>query len=284
MYRHSFSSTSSSFPGGLVHLIRPKQMFVENMLFAEDPPPPNPNLLDSVVFTMAPGPSAHSQIKCDFSGNSIDTFYILLSKTQVTKPSVSEMNAFGTSIPGSFTTYTFTGLDRNTTYYGWVLVKKTINQQVFESDAMASTPASLKTNATGIDYYSFVVRQKTTGVGGANNFPGLLAIQKMSWNLTPALSVSNLTRSRPISTGPMLNAFDNSASTLITYNNTSYNVGDELFYFASPESVSTFTIDFHRPIYRCGFQIYKNGVLVYTDASVTTSNENPSPFIVTYNV
>ncbi len=281
MYRHSFSSTSSSFPGGLVHLIRPKQMFVENMLFAEDPPPPNPNLLDSVVFTMAPGPSAHSQIKCDFSGNSIDTFYILLSKTQVTKPSVSEMNAFGTSIPGSFTTYTFTGLDRNTTYYGWVLVKKTINQQVFESDAMASMPASLKTNATGIDYYSFVVREKSLGLSGLLQ---LISIQKMSWNLTPSLSQSNVVRFRTLSVGPLSNAFDNLATTLINYNGNSYNVGNELFYFASPESVSSFTIAYHRPAYRAGFEIYKNGVLVYIDASVTSSNENPSPFIVTYNV
>ena len=102
--------------------------------------------------------------------------------------------------------------------------------------------------------------------------------------MTPLLSASNLARSRPISTGPMSNAFDNSASTLTTYNNTTYNVGDELFYFASPECISTFTIDFHRPIYRHGFEIYKNGVLVHTYASVTTSNDNPSPFIVTYNV
>jgi len=68
--------------------------------------------------------------------------------------------------------------------------EKTINQQVFESDVMASTPAFLKTDATGIDCCSFVVRQKTTGVGGSNNFLGLLAIQKMSWNLNPQLSVS----------------------------------------------------------------------------------------------
>ena len=66
MYRHNFLSTSSSFPGGLVHLIRPKQMFVKNMRFAEDPPPPNANLLDSVVFTIAPEPNVHSQIKVDF--------------------------------------------------------------------------------------------------------------------------------------------------------------------------------------------------------------------------
>jgi hypothetical protein len=88
MHRHSFLSASSSFPDGLVvHLIRPKEMFVETMLFAEDPHPPNGNLLDSVVLTIASGPNVHSQIKVDFSGNSIDAFYVLLisSKTQVTQ-------------------------------------------------------------------------------------------------------------------------------------------------------------------------------------------------------
>jgi hypothetical protein len=141
MYRNSFSRASSSFPGGLVDFIRPKQMFVENMLFVEDPPPPNTNLLDSVVFTIAPGPNVHSQIKVDFSENSIDTFVVLLGKTQVTQPSVSEMKAFGTSISGSFTTYTFTGLDQNANYYASILVVKGTN----EFDAKASTPTFVKT-------------------------------------------------------------------------------------------------------------------------------------------
>jgi hypothetical protein len=35
-----------------------------------------------------------------------------------------------------------------------------------ETDAMASTPAFLKTDPTGIDYYSFATRGKTTDVGG----------------------------------------------------------------------------------------------------------------------
>ena len=79
MYRNSFSSASSSFPGGLVHLIRPKQMIVENMLFVEDPPAILPGFLNSVVFTMAPGLKPDSDIKVDFSGDAIDTFVILLS-------------------------------------------------------------------------------------------------------------------------------------------------------------------------------------------------------------
>ncbi len=48
-------------------------------------------------------------------------------------------------------TYTFTGLDRDARYYGWVLVKSTINLKVFSSDAMASTPGSIKT-----DPYTFI--------------------------------------------------------------------------------------------------------------------------------
>ena len=69
MYRHKFSSASESFPGGLVHLIRPKQMFVENMIFAKDPPAIRPELLDTVVFTMAPGLNPDSEIRVDFSGH-----------------------------------------------------------------------------------------------------------------------------------------------------------------------------------------------------------------------
>jgi hypothetical protein len=51
--------------------------------------------------------------------------------------------------------------------------EKTINQQVFESDVMASTPTFLKTDATGIDCYSFVVRQ--------NKDNGCRRKQQLSW-------------------------------------------------------------------------------------------------------
>ena len=149
-----------------------------------------------------------------------------------------------------------------------------------ESDVSPMNPAFVTT----LNYYSFVVRQKPTGVGGANNFPGLIATQGMGWNLTPALSQSNVVRFRALSTGPLSNLFDNSAATLITYNNNTYNIGDELFYISTLDNVTTFTINHHRPIYRPGFEIFKNGVLVYADASVTSSASDPSPSIVTYNV
>ncbi len=51
------------------------------------------------------------------------------------------MKALGTSIPGSFTTYTFTGLDQNEDYYAWILVVKGTNN----SDAKASTPTFVNT-------------------------------------------------------------------------------------------------------------------------------------------
>ncbi len=96
-----------------MHLIRPKQMFVENMLFAEELPALRPELLDTVVFTMAPGLNPNFEIRVDFLGDDIDAFVVLLSKTLLTQPSVAEMMTYGTSIPGSFTTYTFTGLDHD---------------------------------------------------------------------------------------------------------------------------------------------------------------------------
>ena len=52
------------------------------------------------------------------------------------------MKAFGTSIPGSFTMYMFTGLDQNANYYAWILVVKGIS----ESDAKASTPTYIRKN------------------------------------------------------------------------------------------------------------------------------------------
>ena len=90
---------------------------------------------------MAPDLAPILKFNTFLSGNSIDTFYVLLSKTQVNQPSVPEMKAFGTSIPGSFTTYTFTDLDENAECYAWILVVKGTS----ESDAKASTPMFVKT-------------------------------------------------------------------------------------------------------------------------------------------
>ncbi len=61
-------------------------MFVEKMRFAEDPPAIRPELLDTVVFTMAPGSNPDSEIRVDFSGDDIDIFVVWLCKTQLTQP------------------------------------------------------------------------------------------------------------------------------------------------------------------------------------------------------
>ena len=151
-----------------------------------------------------------------------------------------------------------------------------------ESVILASMPAFLKIDP-GITYYSFVDREKTAGLSGRKYALELISIHIFSWNSTPELYVSNLVRYRPFPTGPLSNAFDNLATTRTLYDSISFIVGDELFYFAFPESVSTFTIYNHRPIYRPDFQMFKNDVLVYTDASVATSAENPSPFRFTCN-
>ncbi len=102
---------------------------MDDILFAEDSPATRPELLDSVDFTMAPGLSPDSENRVNCSGDDIDAFVVRLSKTQSTQPSVAQMTACGTYIPGSLTTYTFTGLDRDARYYGWAFVKITMNKE-----------------------------------------------------------------------------------------------------------------------------------------------------------
>jgi hypothetical protein len=139
-------------------------------------------------------------------------------------------------------------------------------------------PAFVKT----LNYYSFVVREKADGVGGGFNIPGQIFIGSLRWNLVQSLSSTNVVRYRPSSSGTVENLVG--AGNNVSYTNTSYNVGDELFAIATYDNVSTFTANYGRPIYKPGFVIYKNGVLVFTDASVATASGTPAPLVVTYNV
>jgi hypothetical protein len=257
-----------------VQLTRPKQMFVEHVDYPNHAAVHRRMMLDvDPVLNSFSGTNQDLTITVTISATDVDTLFLWMSKTQTTPPTAAQVRASGVALPGTTTTYTFTGLDGGTTYYGLAVATRQGN----ESDVSPMNPAFVKT----LNYYSFVVREKSSGLTGVIQ---QVSIHKLSWNLTTQLSESNLVRYRPLSAGPLSNAFDNLGTTLITYNGNSYNVGNELFYFASPESVSSFTISYHRPAYRHGFQIFKNGVLLYTDASVATSADLPTPFIVTYNV
>jgi hypothetical protein len=278
---------NTDFDGSYVStLIKPKQVFVNGVIAYDQAKNVGSGLLVDTtlpivnVFTLTRGSDPTTAISTIITASDNDVvqdIYILLSSTQTTIPTSMEIKVAGTKIPGNSSSYNVTGLSANTTYYGWAMA---VDESGNESIIVASTPAFLQTDQV-INYYSFVVREKSSGLSGLTQ---LVQIHKLSWNLTPQLSESNLVRYRPLSAGPLSNAFDNLATTRIDYNATSYNVGNELFYFASPESVSSFTISYHRPAYRPGFQIFKNGVLVYTDASVATSADLPSPFNVSYNV
>jgi hypothetical protein len=193
-------------------------------------------------------------------------------------PTSTQIKVAGAKIPGNSTSHNVTGLSANTTYYGWAMA---VDVSGNESIIVASTPAFLQTDPE-INYYSFIVREKADGVGGGFNIPGQIFIGSLRWNVDPSLSSTNVVRYRPSSSGTVENLVG--AGNNVSYTNTSYNVGDELFYIETPDNVSTFTANYARPIYRPGFEIYKNGVLVFTDASVSTNNVTPSPFIVTYNV
>jgi hypothetical protein len=278
---------NTGFDGSYVStLIKPKQVFVNGVIAYDQAKNVGSGLLIDTtlpivnVFTLTRGSDPTTAISTIITASDNDVvqdIYILLSSTQTTIPTSMEIKVAGTKIPGNSSSYNVTWLSANTTYYGWAMA---VDVSGNESIIVASTPAFLKTDQV-INYYSFVVREKSSGLTGVIQ---QVSIHKLSWNLTPQLSESDLVRYRPLSAGPLSNAFDNLGTTLITYIGNSYNVGNELFYFASPESVSSFTISYHRPAYRPGFQIFKNGVLVYTDASVATSADLPSPFNVSYNV
>jgi len=93
-------------------------------------------------FSIAPGTNPDQEISIAISATDVGTLFVLLSKTQTSPPTVDQMIASGVAIPGSTINYTFVGLDRGATYYGWAVAV----QQGYASDVMASSPASLATD------------------------------------------------------------------------------------------------------------------------------------------
>jgi hypothetical protein len=250
-------------------------MFVEHVVFANHAPVHRRMLPDyNPELNSFSGTNQDQTITVTISATDVDTLFLWMSKTQTTPPTAAQVRASGVALPGTTTTYTFTGLDGGTTYYGWAVATRQGN----ESGVSPMNPAFVKT----LNYYSFVVREKADGVGVGLNIPGQIFTGGLRWNLVPSLSITNVLRYRPFSAGIVADLVG--AGTNVSYTNTSYIVGDELFTIATPDNVSTFTANYARPIYRPGFVIYKNGVLVFTDASVSTNNVTPTPLVVTYNV
>jgi hypothetical protein len=127
MYRERFSTSTgpTDFPGALVQLTHPKQIFLEHVDYPNHAavhrrmlPAYNPALNS---FSIAPGTNPDQEIAVTISATDVGTLFVLLSKTQTSPPTVELMIASGVAIPGSTINYTFTGQDRGATYYGWAI-------------------------------------------------------------------------------------------------------------------------------------------------------------------
>jgi len=98
-------------------------------------------------FSIAPGTNPDQEISVTISDTDATMLFVLLSKTQTTPPTASLLRASGVALAGTTTNYTFSGLDRGATYYGWAVATRQSN----ESDVMPSAPAFLRT-----DPYTFI--------------------------------------------------------------------------------------------------------------------------------
>jgi hypothetical protein len=98
-------------------------------------------------FTSALETNSEQEIAVTISAKDAGTLFVWLSNKQTTPPSAAQVRASGVELPGTETTYTFTGLDHAATYYEWAVA----TMQGYESDVMASTPATITT-----DPYTFI--------------------------------------------------------------------------------------------------------------------------------
>ena len=121
MYRHRFDITGGHFPGALVSLLNPAEVFVDNPSHVGDPAPPpelpNNHLANHIadlfidttlpvvdVFTLTRGSdptTAISTIITASDNDEVQDIYILISATQTTKPTSMEIKGAGAQIPGN---------------------------------------------------------------------------------------------------------------------------------------------------------------------------------------
>ena len=97
------------------------------------------------AFTLAAGASPTSEIDVGLAASdndAVQSLYLLLSASQTTPPTATEIKAAGIALAGTATAHTVAGLKHGTTYFGWTLARDRVGN---ESDVVASTPPSLQT-------------------------------------------------------------------------------------------------------------------------------------------
>jgi len=171
MSSQSFSTASEpvDFHGALVQLTRPKQMFVEHVDYPNHAavhirmmPDVEPALNS---FTIAPRLSPDQDISVTISAEYVGTLFVWTSKTHATPPPASQVIASGVALLGSTTNYTFTGLDRATYYYGWVVATR----GSMESDVMPNTPAQITMIPVPINSSNFAISESDMPYIGPNS-------------------------------------------------------------------------------------------------------------------
>ena len=104
------TSGPADFPGALVQLTRPKQMFVEHVDYPNHAAVHRRMLPDFYPelnsFSIAPGTNPDQEITVTISATDVGTLFVWLSKTQTTPPIAAQVMALGVALPGTTTSYT----------------------------------------------------------------------------------------------------------------------------------------------------------------------------------